>query len=294
MVIRGKLRGNGSQLANYLLKKADNENVRLLVIQGTVHDTDLNKSLVEMSLTSELTKSDKGLYHVQICPAYGEDKSMTDADWLRAADILEQETGYVGQKRALVIHHKNGKAHAHVVWERYCHDKEIMLPNHFSRLAQNRARMTMEKEFSHMRTPERNPNRPEMKSFLTNAWLQTSDAGSFMSAVSKNGYVIAAGTQRPYMVVDNTGRSFDLVRQLSAVKTKEVRERFKETKLIKEKEAIQLARAQCSLDKHYGPNISKPAENDNSKETEKQKLLDKLRAQRREKARKFRENERDM
>src|SRR5690606_35599391 len=110
----------------------------------------------EMSLTSELTKTDKGLYHVQICPAYGEDKLMTDDDWIRAADIMEIETGFVGQKRTIVLHDKKGKLHAHVTWERYDHETGIMKSNKFLRLAQDRARGIIEKEFGHYRTPERN------------------------------------------------------------------------------------------------------------------------------------------
>lgn len=212
--------------------------MRVFDIRGTTQQGDLRQSLLEMSLTSELTKSDKGLYHVQICPAYGEDRKMTDADWIKAVDIMELETGYTGQKRAIVMHEKNGKVHAHVVWERYDHDKGIMIPNKFSRLAQDRARIQMEKEFEHIRTPERNKHRPEMKQYLTDIWQQTKDAGEFMQTIGDKGYVIAAGMQRPYMVIDNTGRSFDLVRQLDGVKTREVRERFKATRLVKEKEAI--------------------------------------------------------
>lgn len=305
MVIRGKLRGNGSQLAGYLLKKADNDNVRLLVIEGTVYETDLHKSLIEMSLTSELTKSDKGLYHVQICPAYGEDKSMTDDDWKKAADILENETGYAGQKRAIVLHDKKGKIHAHVVWERYSHDKEIMLPDSFSRLAQNRARLIMEQEFKHHKTQERNSKRPEMKSFLSNAWRETDDANSFVGSIKKEGYTIAAGRERPYIVVDENGRSFDLVRHLDKIKTKEVRERFKNTKLLKEKEEISAVRTRQAFEKSKRSDLKTRANENissitvdrqrpNSKEAKKTEILEQLKKERLKKAQHFRENERDL
>ena len=313
MVVRGKLRGNGWQLASYLLKKADNDNIRLFDIRGTGEKTNLHQSLVEMSLTSELTKSDKGLYHIQICPAYGEDKQMNDADWFRAVDIMEVEIGYEGQKRAIVLHEKNGKIHAHVVWERYDHEKGIMKPNKFSRLAQDRARQLMEKEFGHVRTPERNKHQPEMKEILTEIWRKTDNADEFVKTLLDAGYVVATGTQRPYIVVDQTGRSFDLVRQLEGVKTKEVRDRFKATRLVKEKEAIANCRKSSQAESirkaRMTMNLSFIVESErtdkeaqlsfiiekmDAKEALKKKTSEKLKRERLLKAIAFRENERDQ
>ncbi|MCH5716712.1 hypothetical protein MKP07_11125 [Niabella hibiscisoli] len=160
---------------------------------------------------------------------------MTREDWLRAAEILEEETGFTNQKRIMVMHMKNDRLHMHVAYERYNHEKGIMISNSFSRLAQDRARQRMEVEFEQERTPERNINRPLIKEELTKLWHETHTAQEFVIAVSKKGYAISAGTQRPYMVIDETGRSFDLVKQLDKVKTKDVRERFKDTRLVKEK-----------------------------------------------------------
>ncbi|MCE6993195.1 hypothetical protein, partial [Dyadobacter sp. CY323] len=63
MVIKGRSRGNGVQLADYLLGKKENDQVQLLEVRGTSRPKDLKKSLLEMSLTSELTKGIHGLYH---------------------------------------------------------------------------------------------------------------------------------------------------------------------------------------------------------------------------------------
>lgn len=156
MVIRGRTRGNGGQLAQYLMHSPDNDQAYVFDIRGTSQPYDVRMSLLEMSFTSELTRSRKGLYHAQINPAYGEDCRMTEADWFRAADILETELKLTGQKRVIVMHEKNGRLHAHVVWERYDHEKEKMISDSYSRLAQDRARQIMEKEFCHERTPERN------------------------------------------------------------------------------------------------------------------------------------------
>ncbi|MDF2380504.1 hypothetical protein JMG10_03420 [Nostoc ellipsosporum NOK] len=243
MVIRGKTRGNGAQLADYLVRVADNDNVRVFDIRGTSQSNDLKFSLLEMSLTSELTRSDKGLYHAQINPAYGEDKAMQTGDWLKAADMLENELGLAGQKRVIVLHEKKNRIHAHVVWERYDHEKGIMISDSFSRLAQDRARKTMEHDLEQKKTPERNAKRPEMKKTLSEIWQKTVTGTEFVKEAVLKGYTIARGQlRRPYIVVDQTGRSFDLVRQISQARTKDVAERLKKEKLPTEREAIAFIR----------------------------------------------------
>ena len=331
MVTRGKIRSNGYQLANYLLKTADNDNVRVLEIKGTSQTDNLKKSLLEMSVTSELTRSNAGLYHAQICPAY-KDRQMDDRDWIRAAEIMEAELAFEGQKRAIVLHDKNQKTHAHVVWERFDHEKNIMKSNKHSRLAQDRARIKMEAEFEHKKTPTRNEHREHMKAELFMLWQKTNNAVDFLSMAEGQGYRIAAGTQRPYMVIDKNGRSFDLVRQLEGVKTKEVRERFAATQLIKEKKVIELIRQKQNdllkqqhnkeLNKtftskdiktqrlDYSINVRFDVKKSNEliaakqleqtlklseeKERKKQALKDELVRARLERARRFRENERDL
>jgi hypothetical protein len=244
MVIRGGVRGNGAQLGRYLTERADNDNISVFDIRGTSQPDDLKMSLLEMSLTSELTMSDKGLYHAQINPAYGDDKKMKPEDWIKAADILEDELKLNDQKRVIVLHEKKSRTHAHIVWERYDHTKGIMISDSFSRLAQDRARKTMEKELLQQPTPHRNTKRPEMKAVLTELWQKTATGAEFIKGSVQKGYQIAKGElRRPFMVVDETGRSFDLVRQLTGVKIKEVRERLKKEELKSEKEVIAAIRS---------------------------------------------------
>lgn len=245
MVIRGRTRGNGRQLAQYLLTRGENDDIRILDVagRGETEDRFVHHTLLSMSLTSELTNSDKGLYHAQINPAYGEDKTMDAETWQQAADLLENELGLNGQRRVMVLHTKKDRTHGHVVWERYDHDKGIMRSDSFSRLAQDRARKEMEQVFRHKPTPHRNQKRPEMKKLLSGLWQKLKTGREFIQEARKAGYQIAAGLQRrPFMVVDDQGRSFDLVRQINGARTKEVRDRLKGEKLLPEKEAIAMMR----------------------------------------------------
>ncbi|GAA4457923.1 relaxase/mobilization nuclease domain-containing protein [Rurimicrobium arvi] len=252
MVIRGNTRGNGRQLAYYLLAPGENDHIRILDADGwdEMSEVEFSNLLYDMSVTAELTKSKKGLYHAQINPAIGEDKLMDDAKWFQAADILAKELGLENQRRAIVLHEKKGRIHAHCVWERYDHDKGKMVSDSFSRLAQDRARMEMERILEQEKTPRRNKNRPELKATLTELWQNTKTSKEFMREVDKAGYMLAEGTLRhPFMVVDENGRTYDLVRQLKGVRIKEVRERMRGAKLIHEKQAIEIMRARGEQDK---------------------------------------------
>lgn len=245
MVIRGNSRGNARQLSHYLLAKKDNEAIRILDVNEQLNpeSEDLHRAVFLMGVSAELSKSEKGLYHAQINPAIGEDAAMNDDHWLQAADILGKQLGLQEQSRAIVLHTKKGRTHAHVVWERYSHEKGKMVSDSFSRLAQDRARKEMEATFGQAATPHRNKHRPELKASLSALWHQTGTGAQFVKAARENGYIISEGSGRsPYMVVDENGRSYDLTRQLQGVKLKDVRNRLRHETLLGEKDAIALAR----------------------------------------------------
>jgi hypothetical protein len=250
MVVKGGIRGNGGQLANYLSALGDNERVSVFDIRGTLQPDDLKASLLEMALSVELSRrTTKGLYHAVINPAPEESYRMSAADWLRAADILEEETGFSGQKRVMVLHEKKGRIHAHVVWERYNHETERIIPNKHSRRAQNRARLRMEQELGLDRTPEKNAKRPERKKIVTDSWHKTLDGPGFIKALAQQGITVTRGqTARRFRAVDDTGTGFDLVKEIEGVRTKAVRERLDGLSLETEKQVIERIRDRQKID----------------------------------------------
>lgn len=242
MVIRGNSRGNGRQLADYLLTKKDNDRVWIFAVDGHENPEreDLRNTLFDMDVTAELTKGKKGLYHAQINPDEKASQRMTDKDWEQAADILGKHLGYDGQRRTIVMHEKKGRIHAHIVWERYDHERGVLKPDSFNFAAQDKARQQMEHLFGHKVTPKRNKHRPELKKELTDVWNKTASGKDFINAVHERGFILAQGTPRhPFMVVDKEARSFDLVRQLNGVWIKEVRQRMRGIDLLDEKQAIE-------------------------------------------------------
>lgn len=245
MVIRGATRGNGKQLAFYLLGEKENDKVTILDVDNKegADKGDLIFALSSWSMMGLLTKTDQSLYHAVINPAYGEDKKMTSQDWNRAADILAEETGFQNQRRAIVLHFKNDRTHAHVVFERYNHDKGIMIPNSFNRLAQDRARKKMEQEFDHKYTPDRNKSKPELKKEMLTIWQQTHSGTEFVQFCESRGYIITKTAQRrAFSIVDSNGISYDLPRQMKGISTKDVAERLEGLKLPTDREAIKKLR----------------------------------------------------
>ena len=243
MVTRGSIRGNGKALGAYLLRKGENDSITVLDIRGTSQPGDLTKSLIEMSLTSELSRrSNKGLYHVVINPAPADSYRMTKEDWLRAASILEEETGFLGQKRTIVLHEKDSRIHAHCVYERYNHETGKMISNRHSRRKQDRARKRMEIELSHVRTPDANQERPILRKLLPELWQRYPTGKEFMKALREHGYTLARNDgRRPFAIVSAAGFDFDLARE-SKVKTKEIRERFNGIELPNKKQVIKSIR----------------------------------------------------
>lgn len=247
MVIKGRSRTNGAQLAAYLLQSKENDRARIIDIRGTAQPDDLRKSLLEMSLSSELTKRGKlGLYHAQVNPAIGEDRPMTHDDWLRAADVLEQSLGYEGQKRAIVLHEKNGRVHGHIVWERYDHDTGKIRSDSHNFKKHDQARAKIEQELGHSRTPQKADREPTHKERLTDLWKQHPEGASFVQAAADAGYQVVQGNaRRPFRVVTPDGQSLDLTRQLDVDVKKAVRDRLQPIRdgLPTEADALQQSKA---------------------------------------------------
>ena len=260
MIIKGKCRGNGGQLANYLLSDK-NDKAEILEITGTTNPNNLERSLVEMALSAIATKSNAGLYHAQISPDPKEPALDKEA-WLKAVEILAKELGLEEQRRAVVLHEKDGRTHAHVVFERYQEGKGkngqgILWSDDKNYSKHEKASREIEQVLGHERTPQKsdvkeNQNRSnlDVKKELTELWHKHEDPETFIAEAKKLGYTIAQGEdRRPFKVLTPEGKNLDLVRQLEKVKTKDVAERLNPIRntLQTEKEALQERESQAQV-----------------------------------------------
>jgi Relaxase/Mobilisation nuclease domain len=229
MVLRANIRGGGSALAQYLMAEGKNDAVVVFDIKGTSQPADLKKSLIEMSLTSELSgRTKKGLYHVVINPRPGDDRLMTKEQWLRAAEIIEEDRKLIGHKRIMVMHEKKNRLHMHVAWERYNHDTGRMNCNRHSQYDLKRSRLKMEQEFGQESTSEVNKERPVIRKLLSRLWQEYPEGRRFCEALLMTGYTVASQQgRRPFVLVTSQGRTFDLVKEIPGAKSQTVRERLK-------------------------------------------------------------------
>ncbi len=251
MIIKGGSRSGPSQLARHLQRLDTNDKVYVLELQSPV--TDLAETFRDWQTLSEGTRGFKGLYHANIDPA--QDYTMTPEQWRRAVDVLEKELKLEGQPRAVVMHEKFGREHIHVVWARTDIDEMVLRSDSQNYLAHERASQRLENEFGHEPVPGKHAKRdreqqPEFPSAEANQaeWQQGERTGidpaarkdqitalkeacdnaqAFKVALEEQGYILAKGDRRDFVIVDETGSIHSLGRQIRDIKAAELREFMK-------------------------------------------------------------------
>ncbi len=247
MIIKGGSRAAPAQLARHLQRRDTNENVHILELQSLAPD--LAEAFRDWQTLVEGTRGYKGLYHANIDPA--KDYTMTREQWQRAVEVLEKELGLEGQPRAVVLHEKHGREHIHVVWARTDIDEMILRSDSQNYQAHERASQRLEQEFGHEHVPGKHAKRdrekqpefpraeanhaewqqgertgidPAARKEQVTALKQSSDsAQAFKSALEEQGYILAKGDRRDFVIVDQTGAIHSLGRQIHGVKAAELR-----------------------------------------------------------------------
>lgn len=244
MIIKGKSRTNGVQLAQYLISLRDNDCMPEIWEMDGFIERNLVTALRNMSIEAEACNKrggQQGLYHAQINP--GED--ITKEQFFRSVDLLEKKLGFAGQKRVVVMHIKEGRQHIHVVWSR--EKKGKFIPTSGNYHVHKQVSRELEKEFGHAPATglvAKELNMENHKEILSDLWSKARDGREFVAQAREAGYTVAKGLERrPFKVVTPDGQSIDLVRQLKvknelgefaknekqqvlSIKTKEVSERL--------------------------------------------------------------------
>jgi hypothetical protein len=194
-----------------------------------------------------------GLYHAQISPAAV--YPMTTDQWIRAADILGEELGLQDQQRVIVLHGGDDRPHIHVVWARTDIDTMKLHSDSYNYVAHEAASKRMELEFGHEFVPGKHAKRdrdrqpefpraamtqdecqqaertgldPARRRDQITALRQASDsARAFKAGLEEQGYILARGDKRGFVLVDEAGEIYSLSRQIHGVKAAELREFMK-------------------------------------------------------------------
>lgn len=244
MILKGSQRAGAAQLAAHLLNERDNDHVAVHELRGFVGEN-LRQALHESQAIAVGTRCKQFLFSLSLNPP--KDTVLSAEAFERAADACEKCLGLEGQPRAIVIHEKEGRRHAHVVWSRIdsaqmravnmshfklkltALSKELYLEHDWD-LPEGLRHMggksplnfTLEEwqQAKHARLDPR-----EIKQVFQQAYQQADSLKALAAALAERGYFIAKGDRRGIVATDIDGNVYSLPRYIG-VKTKAFRERF--------------------------------------------------------------------
>lgn len=268
MIVKGNQRAGAVALARHLLNRGDNDHVTVEELRGFSSGT-LTNAMREALAVSKATNCRKFLFSVSLNPP--ETADVSTADLSKAADRVEQHLGLSGQPRALVIHEKEGRRHAHAVWSRIDAASMTAIKLDYYKLRLTEVSRALFREHG-WRMPEglrdknaRDPttfSREEwqqarrvgqdakaLKQLFADCWAGSDNAASLSQALRERGFILARGDRRGAVALDYRGEVYALARW-SGVKTKEVRARLGELDALPN-----VASAQAEIAARMSPQI---------------------------------------
>ncbi|WP_417674812.1 relaxase/mobilization nuclease domain-containing protein [Pseudodonghicola sp.] len=244
MILVASQRAGARALADHLMNDRDNDHVQLAELSGFMAG-DLHGALDETHAISKATRCKQYLFSVSLNPP--EDYVVSEEGFREAADRIAVKLGLSDQPRAMVIHEKNGRRHAHVVWSRI--DAEtitaINLPHFKTKLRDLSRELFLDHgwelpkglktygdkdplnftlaEWQQAQRVGIDPR--EMKQLFREAWGQSDDLNCWSRALSDKGLYLAKGDRRGVVALDVHGNIYSLSRW-SGVKSRDVKARL--------------------------------------------------------------------
>ena len=243
MILKASQRAHGAELAAHLLNERDNEHIEVVELRGFVSE-DVREAFEETQALSRLTRCKEYLFSVSLNPP--PDAQVKVADFEDAAGRIEAKLGLEGQPRAMLLHEKNGRLHAHCVWSRIQVEerKAVHLPFFKSRLMEVARELYLEHgwqmpaglqgrapqanayelpEYQQAKRTEQDP--ANLKETFREAWARSDSKAGFEAALLEQKLALARGDRRGLVAVDAGGEIYSLSRWCG-VKTKELTARL--------------------------------------------------------------------
>ncbi len=244
MILKASVRANGQDLARHLTRTDENEHVEVFRLDGFTGET-LHEAFKEAHAISRATKCEKYLFSLSLSPP--ETATVPNDMFERTIAAIEKKLGLEGLPKVVVFHEKNGRRHAHCVWQRvdpetlkarpmpyfkfklrdvsrdlYFEHGWKMPPGLVNSSSRDLERLTLQ-EWQQAKRQNADPR--EIKSLLVECWAASDSGKTFANALRERGFRLAKGDRRSFVVVDFKGEVFSLPRWLG-VATKRVRERL--------------------------------------------------------------------
>lgn len=244
MILKGSQRGAASNLSAHLMNDRDNDHVTVLEVRGFVA-RDLHGAFAEAHAISKGTKCEQFLFSLSLSPP--KEHTATEQEFMDAINRAEEKLNLTGQPRAIVLHEKEGRRHAHVVWSRI--DAKTMtainLPHYKLKLNNLARQLYLDHgwalpdglrrdggksplnftlaEWQQAKRVNLDPR--EIKQSFIDAWHRSDNAKGFQNALEERGYFLCRGDRRGFVAMDTKGEVFSVARMLG-IKTKEVNARL--------------------------------------------------------------------
>ncbi|WP_187429266.1 hypothetical protein ROLI_010640 [Roseobacter fucihabitans] len=244
MILKGSQRAGAKALADHLMNDRDNDHVTVLEMSGFMAD-DLHGALSEAHAISKATQCKQFLFSLSLSPP--QDHIGSEQDFLDAADRAEKALGLTGQPRAIIMHEKEGRRHAHVVWSRIDGDalKAINLPHFKNKLTNlsrelyldhgwalpeglqtNGGKSPLNFSLAEWQQAKRIGLDPrEIKQVFRDAWERSDSLKALGNAMEERGYFLAKGDRRGFVAVDMHGAIYSLPKWIGE-KTKAVTQKL--------------------------------------------------------------------
>jgi len=252
MILKGSQRGHGAQLAAHLLNAHDNDHIEVHQLRGFLAE-DLEGAFSEIEATALGTRSVQPFFSVSINPPAEGSAQLTDKGFRAAAHRIELANGLQGQPRAIVIHEKDGRRHAHIVWSRI--DAQTMTAKNLAHFKRKLMGVSRELFLEHgfdlpdgfkdreqasphrvdlaewQAAKRRGRNAIDQKQLIRQCWERSDSKVGFAAALSEHGYALARGDRRGHVVVTADGQVIAVGRAVG-IKTKEVRAKLGEAEAL--------------------------------------------------------------
>ena len=245
MIAKGNPHNDGPYLARYLAADSKGvERAELAELRGFASDN-IFDAFALGQLLAHGTKCENPFFHVQVRTPKGEE--LTRAQWDKVAVRIERRLGFDGQPRAMVFHQKQGHQHMHLVWSRIdTEDMRAIDPGLYKRKLKEVCR-ALEKEMGlrqvrnnrdpqELTQPAARPEyeqsrrlRTDLKAIregIRDCWDHSDDGKSFAAALDDQGFILARGDERAFVIVDEMGGYHALSKRITGATAKETRDRL--------------------------------------------------------------------
>ncbi len=244
MILKGSQRTGAANLSAHLMNERDNDHVEVLELRGFVAD-DLHGALREAHAVSKATQCKQFMFSLSMNPP--KEHIASEQDFIDAADRAEAKLGLIGQPRAIIIHEKEGRRHAHVVWSRIdgAELKAINLPYFKRKLTdlsrdlyldhgwqlpeglrgfggKNPLNFTLD-EWQQAKRMDIDPR--EIKQVFHEAWERSDTVKALGNALGERGYYLAKGDRRGFVALDVHGQVYAFSKW-AGVRAKDIKARI--------------------------------------------------------------------